>query len=213
MSYFVGLPLTYEARRGMERVNRVLSRKHWQVRFVPAENWHATVLFLGNMSDVSTTLTAFYAALEGVGPFTLGLKGLGRFPQPKSGVTFGERVCGRTLRYLPVRPRGQLVLPQVLYVSLKGDLKAFHRLGKRMRETFDESGINYDRKPLTAHVTIGRVMEMATHGQRVQIAQEVDKLSRIDIPQQWDVAWACLYESVRDGAGSGYNVVKAVRLD
>lgn len=110
-----------------------LSRQLSQVcegRFVPAESYHLTLAFLGEVgeAEAASAVSALEAACAGCGPVELRPSGLG---------TFG---------------RGRDV---TLWLGIEKDPELV-RLASRVREQLDARGLAYDEKPFSPHVTLAR---------------------------------------------------------
>ena len=99
-------------------------------RFVPAENHHLTLAFLGEVGEAEASLavSALEAACAGCGPVELRACGLG---------TFGR---GRDA---------------TLWLGIEQDPELM-RLASRVRERLDACGLAYDKKPFSPHVTLAR---------------------------------------------------------
>ena len=92
---FIGIPLTDEARRGIEGVMKNLDKKHWKVKWEPEEKWHITMAFFGEMGEnQADQVKQVLRELESK-PFRLKLRGLGRYPETQRISRIGERVSGR----------------------------------------------------------------------------------------------------------------------
>jgi 2'-5' RNA ligase len=210
---FVGLPLSDEARRGVLKVIKTLKRKHWRVKWEPAEKWHGTLVFLGDIQVAKVAQVAKVVQVWETGkPFTLKFKGLGRFPEPQRVPRFGERVTGRMAKTVRLHPKDTITLPKIIWLGLKGDLKAMYRITKVIRQEFMAQSIWFDLKPLHPHITLGRVERDCSRGELVEIAKEIEKMHDLEIPQKWVVDRVCLYESVLKQSGSEYQVVDEVKL-
>ena len=99
-------------------------------RFVPGENHHLTLAFLGEVDEagVRAAMDALEAACAGLGPVELAAEGLG---------TFGR---GRTATlWLGIRRSEELDL-----------------LARRVREELAARGLSYDEKDFLPHVTLAR---------------------------------------------------------
>lgn len=116
------------------------------VRLVNPGNIHLTLRFLGDIREdqVGPISKAMEAAVEGVGRFTLSVRGLGAFPRPSN--------------------------PKVLWLGVKGADPLFH-ISKRLLDGLSGLGLTPDRKGFKPHVTIGRVKRPG-HGPRFRTLVE-----------------------------------------
>lgn len=201
MRLFIGLPLTPEAERGVEKVVEKLLKKRWKVRWEPREKWHLTLVFLGDqpVEEIMPILDKIDAV-----PFSLRFKGLGRFPEIKRAVRVGERVRGRNVKRIRLLPKDTIVLPKIIYMDLKGDLQALFRLQRK---------IVFEKMPFKPHVTIGKIQTNCSRGEKLEIAKEIEKLRVMELTHEWLVDRVCLYESTLRPEGSVYKVIDEVKLN
>ncbi|MBU1672087.1 MAG: RNA 2',3'-cyclic phosphodiesterase [Actinobacteria bacterium] len=133
---FTGIALPDAVRAFVARVARSLSGEIEGVRWVPDENLHVTLKFLGDCdpASVGDVLAAMEVA-RGHLPFHLDIGGMGAFPSQAS---------ARILWVGAVDPSGRAAL---LFADLE---KALRRLG-----------FARDKRPYRPHVTIGRARRSA----------------------------------------------------
>ena len=101
-------------------------------KFVPAENYHLTLAFLGEMGEAEarSAMDAMDEACRSVGPLPIDVEGLG---------AFGKRAGGSGL-WLDVVKDPELMA-----------------LAERVRAGLDERGVAYDgSRPFLPHVTLAR---------------------------------------------------------
>jgi 2'-5' RNA ligase len=131
---FVAVLPTDEVRADLQRrLAPALGSGDRRVRLTPAERWHVTLAFLGEVADerradVERALTDIPAS----GPFTLRLAGGGRFGNGRSAA---------------------------VWAGVQGDLGALTDLHAAIRAALDEHGLPYDDRPLTPHLTIAYTRE------------------------------------------------------
>jgi RNA 2',3'-cyclic 3'-phosphodiesterase len=103
------------------------------VRWVPAENFHVTLKFLGPMtaSQCEALTPALRQIAAAAAPFALALGGLGAFPRLES--------------------------PRVVWLGIVVGREALADLATQMEEAAAEAGFAPEGKPYRAHVTLGRV--------------------------------------------------------
>lgn len=107
------------------------------VRWVPIENMHLTLKFLGNVSSANLDLLAQAVRSEcaQIAPFTVSVEQLGCFPNPRR--------------------------PRVLWIGLSAP-QELHRLQRQVEASTARLGYAPDHKPFSPHLTIGRVREQTT---------------------------------------------------
>jgi 2'-5' RNA ligase len=105
------------------------------VRWVPAENVHLTLKFLGEVDDnlVPKIEEALATVAAGAEPFPLSLSGCGCFPNARA--------------------------PRVLWVGLGEGAAAAGALAAAVDEALEPLGFGREKRPFQAHLTIGRAKE------------------------------------------------------
>lgn len=106
---------------------------------------------------------------SGIQPFELKLKGLGAFPD--------------------------LLLPKTVWLGVKGDLKSFYKLAKKITD-----------EPVRPHITLGRIKPEMGRKQRLELGKIIAKNRILNIPQTWLVDRVCLYDSRLTPGGSIYTI-------
>ena len=101
-----------------------------QLRWLPRNQWHLTVQFLGAVGDDDTLTTALSDALTGVVPFPVRLAGAGAFPAP-----------GRAT---------------VAWIGVE-DATALDTLATIVHTTTAALGYEPERRPYHPHLTVGRL--------------------------------------------------------
>jgi 2'-5' RNA ligase len=103
------------------------------VRWVPPDNLHLTLKFLGEFSpdELALVRAGLDEAVAGAAPFTLVLHGLGAYPG--------------------------LARPRVFWVGVAEGAKETQALQSRVETALAERGFEREARPYTPHLTIGRV--------------------------------------------------------
>jgi RNA 2',3'-cyclic 3'-phosphodiesterase len=129
----VGLDAATRASVGAEVDSlRPLSRA---VAWVPAENLHLTLKFLGEQSDarLGEAITALEEAAAGRPPFSVTLHGVGAFPG--------------------------MDRPRILWVGVAEGALGVRALQSAVEAALGERGFERDGRPWHPHLTIGRVFD------------------------------------------------------
>jgi RNA 2',3'-cyclic 3'-phosphodiesterase len=136
-------------------------------RAVPRANWHITLAFLGSLDVERRRSVERVADAMRVPAFELWLDRLGFWPRPGG----------------------------ILWLGASQPPEALVRLAARLGEGISSSGIEIDRRPFHAHLTLMRRVERAV---------------RLDPPTPlcWPVADFVLCESVTDPGGARYRVLE-----
>jgi len=189
MRVFVGLGLSEEGRRGVEKVVKQVKRGHWPVKWEGSEKWHVTLGFLGEMEEkrVGEVVEAVRLGVKGIKSFEVGFKGLGVFPD--------------------------FMLPRIVWIGLKGDLQSMARVYKGVRRELEEAGLELDKKPFKGHVTLGRVKKEAKRKQRMELGKYLKKQRELGIVHKWWVDKVRVYESRLKTEGSEYKVIASIKLE
>ncbi|MBP6964421.1 MAG: RNA 2',3'-cyclic phosphodiesterase [Armatimonadetes bacterium] len=128
---FIAVKLPGEVRRRLAEIEKRLMESGADVKWVPEENFHITLKFLGGVEQakMSGVREAVERAASGVRPFDLGFAGVGSFGRPTRVVWVGIESGRDELRSLAALVDGEL------------------------------AGVGFPRedRPFGAHVTLGRV--------------------------------------------------------
>lgn len=131
MRLFIGLELPKSFKAELFRVENELRALGASGRFVPEDNFHITLSFLGDQSDVYGIATAMREAVRGIRPFTLHLGKYGFF----------ERADGH-----------------IAHINVAGDLKELHVLHESLVSALLDGGFACERKRFSPHITLGRTV-------------------------------------------------------
>ncbi|HOJ59496.1 MAG TPA: RNA 2',3'-cyclic phosphodiesterase [bacterium] len=132
MRAFISVNLDQPLKDSIEKIQKILTPAVSGIRWTRAENCHLTLKFLGDIPVES--VPQLQACLRPVGermrPFVIELGGVGQFP-----------------------PRGSL---SVLWIGCREGAASLSELEKQIRGALENSKVGFDRKPFSAHLTIGR---------------------------------------------------------
>lgn len=133
MRLFVGIGLPEECRRAIDAAASPMRERRLPVSWVPPENLHLTLKFLGEVAPdrIGSVRSALAVAAGSVPPFDLLAEGGGVFP--------GVRA------------------PRVLWTGFREPLELVGRLQENMEMAFFDAGFPREGKPFHPHVTVGRV--------------------------------------------------------
>lgn len=131
MRLFIALPLPPDVRRALVYAQEQLKAVADGGRYVPADNFHLTLHFIGESNDLSGAAASCDEAVRGIRPMLLRLTGFGRFQ--KSGAYTG-------------------------YVTLGGDLIELYKLHESLVAALMERGFSLTggHRRLTPHITLAR---------------------------------------------------------
>ncbi|MDA8324895.1 MAG: RNA 2',3'-cyclic phosphodiesterase [Nitrospiraceae bacterium] len=153
---FIAVELPEEIKARIERDTAFLrrSRAEEKVKWVPAENLHFTIKFLGGVpeEDIPGLIGALKEAVSGIKPFEIEVAGAGVFPGARS--------------------------PRVFWIGAKDPESRFKDLAKQVEDALEHFSSGYPReeKGFTPHLTLGRLREGARLKGRAGMA-EAQKLA------------------------------------
>lgn len=186
---FIAVELPGDLKLAISRIQGELKAgSRAPVRWVNPENIHLTLKFLG---DVDITIIddikdALREAVRGVVTIRLGAGGLGVFPN-------STRV-------------------QVVWVGLTGELDKLQKLQRRIDRELTPLGFPVERRAFSPHLTIARLRDRATAGDRQDTGRLMEKtefVSSIDFV----IKSVNLMKSQLTRDGPIYTVLGSVNLD
>jgi 2'-5' RNA ligase len=149
---FIAIELPQEVKTGLHRLQDELNLpQHTFVKCVAPEGIHLTLKFLGNISPqkVAEITGVMEQASLGVSPFQLQITEVGAFP---------------TMRQ-----------PRVLWVGIKGELDKLTGWQKRIDDGLVPLGFAKETRPFTPHLTLARVRDGCSPGDRRSLGELVMK--------------------------------------
>lgn len=133
MRIFVAIEISEDAKSVIAGLQNKLRDADADASWTRPENIHLTLKFLGEVSE-SLIAEVAKVCLKCAADFhylDFTLSGVGAFPDPRQ--------------------------PRILWVGLRGDLGPLVQLQKELDEGLSRIGFEPDRKPFSAHLTMGRV--------------------------------------------------------
>ncbi len=132
MRLFIAIPLPPDITRALSDARVALEAQGATGRFVPRENYHITLHFLGETDALMDVADAMRQAVRDIKPFVLRLREYGSFKTDGSHTGFVNVIC---------------------------DSEELNRLYESLESALWERGFSKNRGRLTPHVTLGRKME------------------------------------------------------
>jgi 2'-5' RNA ligase len=133
MRAFISLELPAKIKAEIKTIQQDLKKANIQAKWVNPQISHLTLAFLGSIRP--NQVEKISQVLEGTGsqikPVNLYLLRLGCFPNP--------------------------VKPRVIFVDLAGEKDKLEILNEKIRENLKKEKIWFDKKPFSAHITLGRI--------------------------------------------------------
>jgi 2'-5' RNA ligase len=157
------------------------------VRWVPDENLHVTLHFLGKSSpeligDIEQAMRD--AARRLGGGVDLTLSGVGAFPSARR--------------------------PRILWVGVADGGERLAELQRDLQEPFRKLGFDPDERPFHPHITIGKVRKRIPSSDRAAIAAALDETEPEE--RAFHAEELLLVQSVLGSAGATYTAIRAVPL-
>ena len=132
MRLFIAIPLPPDITRALSSARVALEEHGVTGRFVPRENYHITLHFLGETDALKDITDAMRQAVRDIRPFVLRLKEYGSFKTDGSHTGFVNVTC---------------------------DSEELNRLYETLESALWERGFSKNRGRLTPHITLGRKIE------------------------------------------------------
>jgi 2'-5' RNA ligase len=123
MRLFIAIPLPPDVRRELADAQQRLMGVCPQGRFVPGENFHITMHFIGESTDMAGAALVCDEAVRGIRPFVLRLSDYGSFARGKA---------------------------RTGYIGLSGDMDELYRLHDTLTAALRAHGFACEQKRLTA---------------------------------------------------------------
>lgn len=150
---FIAIGLPAEVRNSLARCQEMLGAAAARyAKWVNPEGIHLTLKFLGNVDDfkLPDLAEALRRSVSGLPSFRLSTGALGSFPSPRN--------------------------PRVVWVGLEGDLEALQTLHRAMEEALTPLGFPPEGRDFAPHLTLARLRETATHGDKAQLARSLAEI-------------------------------------
>jgi len=185
---FIAIELSDEVSESLSSlIQRLKPEKHPQVKWVAAEGVHLTLKFLGGVySDQIPGITeAIRSAARGVPPFELKVGGLGAFPNTQQ--------------------------PRVIWVAVAGDVKRVKTLQRGIDDALSHLGFPREKRPFTPHLTLGRMKDRASSGDKARIGKLVTATEYAG-GAAMRVTGVSLMKSTLTPSGAVYNRLESIVL-
>jgi len=185
---FIAIELPEEVKRGLARLRSELeTSEHPFVKWVGSGGIHLTLKFLGNIpfKQVAEVTEAMKEATQGIPPFRLEISGLGAFPNLKQ--------------------------PRVLWVGIGGEVDKLSRLQQNIDSALARLGFAPEERPFTAHLTLARIRQGASPGERKSFGELVVSTS-FESKYRVAVEAISLMRSQLTPAGAIYTCLATVEL-
>ena len=167
--------------------DRLRPAEHPFVKWVGPKGIHLTLKFLGNIAtdQVPRIIEAITSASQGLSPLKLQIGGLGAFPN--------------------------LQRPRVIWVAVTGEVDPLIALQRDIDQALVPLGFAIEKRPFSPHLTLGRLRERASPGERKSIGELVMATESEGGPSM-EVTQISLMRSTLTPSGAIYNRLASIEL-
>lgn len=134
MRLFIAIELPASFKNEVARIQKEVKQLSSGGRFVPKENFHITLHFIGESQNLVEAAEAMAEAVRGIRPFELHL---GKYSALEKG------------------SRGSTSVLKVL-----GDMEELRAMYESLESALSDRGFSRERKQFTPHITLGRSVEL-----------------------------------------------------
>ncbi|HOG00596.1 MAG TPA: RNA 2',3'-cyclic phosphodiesterase [Clostridia bacterium] len=131
MRLFIAIELPKSFKAEVSRIQKELKTLSCGGRFVPGDNFHITLHFIGESEDLAGAVAAMREAARGIRPFTLHLGKYASF----------EKGASRTS-----------------ILEVKGELSELNALRESLESALADNGFSREMKRFSPHITLGRAV-------------------------------------------------------
>ena len=178
---FIAVDIGHAVRGELAKLQLRLKRAHADARWVKPENIHLTLAFLGDVdiARIRPLEAAMDQNLQGLEKFSLTFAGTGTFGRPRQ--------------------------PRVIWAGIN-DSPPLTELQRKTNDALQDAGIDFDTKPFSPHLTIGRVKSPR------HVAALLDELEKEKTPGfgRVEISEVLLFKSVLKPGGAEYSVLYRV---
>jgi 2'-5' RNA ligase len=186
---FIAIELPDGVKRGLRELQAQLkAESSAPVKWVEPENIHLTLKFLGNVASgrIDEIAQAMKEAVRGISPFSLEVKELGVFPNPR-------RV-------------------QIVWVGVSGETEKLATLQKRIESGLAKLGFAPENRRFTPHLTLARLRDRATPQEREKLGQLIAE-TEFAAAQSFSVDSVKLIKSQLTREGPIYSQLSSAELE
>ena len=181
---FIAFALPDHIKSGLGRAQEGLKSFGLKAKWVRLQSIHLTLKFLGNIEadQVDPVAAKMAEAARGIGPFILGAKGVGVFPNIRR--------------------------PRVVWAGLAGDLGQLEGLQRNLDAALSAIGFAGEKRSFKGHLTLGRFKGRMDSQ---QVAQALEQYSGFKT-QTFTAQQLVLFKSQLEPKGAVYSKLKIVPL-
>jgi len=181
---FIAVELSTEIAEGVRRVQKGFRERLAGVSWTRPEGIHLTLRFLGDVDPgrIEEIASKAEAGIKTIGPFSIGVKGCGGFPNPRN--------------------------PRVIWIGVEDASGLLKQLQARVEQGMEELGFAGEGRGYTPHLTIGRLRSGKGKG---EVGQAIEAMKGCDLGSM-EVQEICLFRSQLKPTGAEYTKLKVIPL-
>ncbi len=176
MRVFLAVDLNDEQRKELNRCQILLSAKLSNIKWVPKDNLHITLKFLGELKpvEIEKIISCIKNPAKNIPAFQIEPGYLGAFPTIKR--------------------------PRIIWAGLKKGHDEMVNLNRVIEENLSELGFEKDHKPFSPHITLGRFRQPPADKITVKAIETFPPLN----PAKKIVGEISIYQSILKPEGPQY---------
>jgi len=158
---FIALPISASMKSGFhDAIEPLRSALPAGVRWVPEENIHLTVKFLGEQpaARIDAMKPLLQSLVQRIPPMSLTVGGVGCFPSPSR--------------------------PRVLWIGLEEPTGTLKRLVMDLEQTLESLGVEPERRSFHPHLTFARIKKPLSKGELERFRHQLDALHMITFGEE-----------------------------
>lgn len=175
---FISINLNDALKKEINNLLMDFKKHNFDVKWVPVENLHVTLKFLGHITDetVEKVKERLYNIASSFKPFRLSFKGIGFFPDRKR--------------------------PRVIWIDIS-DSEVLKSLQETIDERLTEIGFEREERDFSPHLTIGRIRSLKDREKLIGLIDTIKdwKFGSIDVDRVY-----LMKSDLRPG-GAQYSVI------
>jgi RNA 2',3'-cyclic 3'-phosphodiesterase len=183
---FIGIPIPASLQKSAAKLVRRLSGERDGIKWVPIDNLHLTLKFLGDVDnrEVPKVCEAVRECCLPVGPFDLQLQGAGAFPDASR--------------------------PRVVYANVVTGGESLTAIVSGLEVTLAKLGFKPEPRDYIPHLTLGRARGGSRKGSP-ELAERIEANQSFDLGAT-EVEKVVIVASFLDKAGPTYQIMDTIQL-
>ena len=178
MRLFIGIPLPKSLLDQMAEIQKSADFKEFHLKWIPLENLHVTVKFLGEVEEKK--VDAIKSVL-------------------KKEIKGGQQFSIQTTKFVPFPSKHNFRM-----ISLNGETsEQMLELSRKIEDVLKPLGFPKEERPFVVHITLSRIKHKIDKRKLVDVLEKFSNISFENIP----VDKIILYESVLTKTGAEYREV------